>query len=172
MQPTTIIGGTGLALGFIYYVSTQIVGEIRRVRTAVLAAAPEIGSSLGAFAGGRDSGLHANIKNTSTVRAHDLELTFPGLGVVWKQPWLEKGDVVRPYIPIPDNAALYTEELTDPVAVLSFNDKFGFRHELRIPLWQQKRDDGKFNLGAYADRATTQRPELKGRQLWKMRKRI
>ncbi len=146
-------------------------GQLSRVRTAVLAAEPRLDSTIGSYSGASGSGLHANIHNSGEVRAYNLSLSFPTMGVVWQQPQLERGDWARPQMPIPDNAALRRTELVDPVASLTYEDRFRNRYVLEITLTQQQRDDGHFNLGSLTDGQVV-RPTLTVRVLWRLRKQV
>ena len=56
------------------------------------------------------------------------------MGMVWRQPHLEHGDVTRPQIPIPDDAPLRTTKLDDPVANLTYKDQFDQPYTAPDPL--------------------------------------
>src|SRR6266851_1521123 len=92
-----------------------VSGDVARVRTAVRAAEPTLECTVGSH-GDAGSGLTAPIHNSGSVRAHDLALTVPTMGVVWQQAFLEHGDWPKPQMPIAENASLRTTKLTDPVA--------------------------------------------------------
>ena len=76
-----VIGAVAGVLALLTGIGFWANGEITRVRTVVLAARPELGCSIGSYSG-NGSGLHAAIHNSGQVRAHDLTLTFPTMGVV------------------------------------------------------------------------------------------
>lgn len=145
--------------------------RLPQVRTKILAVAPSLNCAIGSYSGSAGAGLHANINNIGAVRAHDLSLRFPTMGVVWNKTHLEGGDWARPQIAIPDNAGLRTTELSDPIACLTYRDEFENPYSLRIPLSQTLRDDGKFNLGTRGPGQVV-KPKLSLRVLWRLRKQV
>ena len=163
----TVLGVAALAAA----VFIPIWQRINAVRTAVLAAEPRLGCTIGSYTYGANCGLHADIHNSGNVRAKELSLSFPTMGVVWRQDHLQHGDVTRPHIAIPDDAPLRTTRLDDPVANLTYKDQFDQPYTLPIPLTQTARDDGRFNLGCQAQRPVV-RPALTWRALWHLRKRV
>ena len=111
------------------------------------------------------------IHNSGDVRAYDLSVSFPTMGVVCSQAHLEHGDWARPPIAIADDAPIRTSELSDPVATLTYKDRFGHPYTLKISLTQQRRDDGRFSLGSRPG-GDVVRPDLTARQLWRLRKEV
>jgi hypothetical protein len=147
-----------------------VSGEVARVRTAVRAAEPTLDCTVGSY-GCAGSGLTASIHN-SGVRAHDLALSVPTMGLVWHQTFLAGGDWAKPQMPVADNASLRTTKLTDPVATLTYEDDFQHVYTLTLPLTQTPRDDGRFNFGSLPDKARVDRPALTALKLWRLRKKV
>lgn len=145
--------------------------RINAVRTAVVTAEPQLGCTIGSYSSGAESGLRAQIHNSGSVRAHELSLSFPSMGIVWSQAHLEHDDRTRPSIPIADDSPLRTTELDDPVAKLTYRDRFDLSYTLPVPLTQQRRDDGRFNIGCERPRAVV-RPALTWHILWRLRKQV
>ena len=167
-NPTVVVGL--VAIGVTVFVSV-VLNELRRVRSARIAAAPDLACGLNPFEG-RESGFHAHIHNRSQHRALNVKLTIPTMGVVWEKPWIEKDAWERPRIVIPDGTPLRTAQQPNPIAILRFNDKFGNEpHELHIPLTQTPYPEGHFGLGSSNDH-TMMRPRLGAWTLWKMRKKV
>ena len=105
----------------------------------VRAAEPSITCTLGSYAGA-GYGIHANIHNSSQVRAHELRLSLPTLDQVWQQGILEPDRRIRPQIPLPENSPLFTAPLGDAFATLAFKDRIGLDYALKITLEQTGRD--------------------------------
>lgn len=141
--------------------------ELTRVRTKVLAAAPDLDCAIGT----EGSGLHVAIHNSGQVRAHNLSLSLPDMNSVWHQAFIERDDRARFHISIPEGAPLRTTKMVNPVATLAFQDPFDHAHALTITLTQTLRDDGRINLGSLPG-TRVERPVLAGRQLWRLQKRV
>jgi hypothetical protein len=148
-----------------------VSGEVARVRTSVRAAEPTLDCTVGSY-GGAGSGLTTSIHNSGSVRAHDLALTVPTMGLVWHQTFLAGGDWAKPQMPIAENASLRTTKLPDPVATLTYEDDFQHIYTMTIPLTQTPRDDGRFNFGSLPDKARVDRPALTALKLWRLRKKV
>ena len=148
-----------------------VSGDVARVRTAVRSAEPTLECTVGSY-GGAGSGLTAPIHNSGSVRAHDLALTVPTMGVVWQQTFLAGGDWAKPQMPIAENASLRTTKLTDPVATLTYEDDFQHVYTLTLPLTQTPGDDGRFNFGSLPGKARVDRPAFTALRLWRLRKKV
>lgn len=148
-----------------------INGELTRVRSAVRAAEPDLRCTIGSYTLGGSSGLAASIHNRGNVPAYGLSLSLPTMGVVWNEQRLEPDAVARPHIPIADDASLRTRRVDDPVAHLSYSDRFNLIYELPVPLTQTPRDDQRFNLGSRNAEAVVQ-PPVTWRVLWRLRKQV
>jgi hypothetical protein len=117
-------------------VGLWVSGELTRVRSAVLAAEPKIDGTLGS-----DSlGLQAEIHNSGEVPAHDLVLSVPGMDNVWQQASLDRGVWARLHIAFPnDDPPLLTTQMDNPIAKLTYADRFGRAYTLTISLTQTLR---------------------------------
>lgn len=166
------LAGLLLTVGGVWIALWQTVGtELTRVRSGVLAAEPTINCAIGSYGGPGGSGIHASVHNAGSVRAHDLSLDIPTMGTVWQRLTLEPGARETAQIAINDDAPFRTTRLDNPVATLTYHDRYGLPYKLKIKLTQMDRDDRRFNVGSVPG-GTVEQPALKSRQLWRMRKKV
>ena len=168
-----VVGLAVAVLSVLLTVVFWIDPELQRVRRAIRNAEPEIGCTIGTYAGSGGAGLHAAIHNRSVNMAHSLRLTVTSVpDAVWQQAHLAPGDWARPQIPVADDAPLRTEKLDNPTATLRYADRYGHDYSLRIELIQNERDDGRFNLGSDPTSVVVEPPALRRRALWRLRTKI
>ncbi len=159
----------GLLIG-LWQVWQWYSGEAARVRTKVLEQQPNIECHITSY-GGAGNGLTATIRNTGPGPAHQLALTAPTMGVVWRHQELQARQQQIQQIPMDDNAGLRSTRLNNPTATLAYTNAFGDPFTLHIPLTQAPRDDNRFSIGTGND-PQVDRPKLTGWKLWRLRKRV
>jgi len=142
-----------------------------RIREALREAEPLLYFTVGSYGGPGGYGFGINLQNRGTASAHNLAVYLPDIqGPAWQAPQLAAG--ATPYIPVPlpANAPVRTQQIEGLTARLVYHDRFGREFSSTLPLVQQRRDDGFYNVGAGANQPTILRPTIRFRDLWRLRK--
>ena len=142
-----------------------------RIRESLRDAEPLLYFTVGSYGGPGGYGFGINLQNQGTVSAHDLAVYLPGIqGPAWQAAQLAAG--ATPYIPVPlpANAPVRTQQMQGLTARLVYHDRFRREFSALLPLVQQPRADGFYDIGAAATQPTILRPIIRLRDLWRLRK--
>ena len=142
-----------------------------RVREALGEAEPSLYFTVGSYGGPGGYGFGINLQNRGTTAAHNLAVYLPDIhGPAWQASQLAPG--ATPYIEISLqlNAPVRTRQMQGLTARLVYHDRFGREFSVSLPLVQQRRDAGFYDIGAGGEQPTVVRPATRFRELWRLRK--
>ena len=142
-----------------------------RIREALRNAEPELYFAIGTYAGPGGYGLHINLQNRGNAIAHDVAVYLPDIqGPACQLPELLPGATPFFQVQLPDNSPIRTQQMEGLMARLVYHDRYGREFTASLPLVQQRRDDGFYNIGARGNQPTIVRPATGFRELWQLRK--
>lgn len=121
--------------------------------------------------GTRNLGVQIVNRGRTDVGPFDGELTKYQGDIVWPS-MLRPGDDVTVWLE-EDASPVFRSAVPDPRLVLRCQDSIGLFHEWTLPLLQEPRPDGKFNLRTADQREPTpRRPSASLRVLWRNRRAL
>ncbi len=142
-----------------------------RIRESLRNAEPELYFTIGTYAGPGGYGLHINLQNRGNAIAHDVAVYLPDIqSAACQLPQLPPGATPFFQVQLPDNVRVRTQQMEGLMARLVYHDRYGREFTASLPLVQQRRDDGFYNIGAGANQPTIARPSMRFKDLWRLRK--
>jgi hypothetical protein len=150
--------------------------EAERIRDRLREAEPEVYFTIGSY-GGPGGRLWLTLRNRGTSAAYDLALYHPDIeGPAWRTAELPPGTTPNPSpsirIPLASNAWIRTQATWGLVARLVYHDRYGRRFAALLPLTQESRADGYYDIGAADEGLTLTRPAIRFIDLWRLRNRV
>ena len=168
-----------MELGILLTVIVGIVGiwitwwapKATRIREALREAEPSLYFTVGSYGGPGGYGFGINLQNQGNATAHDSAVYLPDIqGAAWQIPQLPPGATPYHQVQLPANAPVRTQKMEGLIARLLYHDRYGREFTASLPLVQQQRADGFYNIGAGSNQPTIIQPATGFRELWRLRK--
>lgn len=161
---TLIVGIVGLWINWWAPKATRIRDMLRN-------AEPELYFNIGTYGGPGGYGLHINLQNQGDAIAQDVAVYLPDIPrAACQLPQLPPGATPFFLVQLPDNAPVRTQQMEGLVTRLVYHDRYGREFTASLPLVQQQRADGFYDIGAGGNQPTISRPSMRLKDLWRLRK--
>ena len=142
-----------------------------RIRDMLRNAEPELYFTVGTYGGPGGYGLHINLQNQGNATAHDVAVYLPDIQrAACQLPELPPGATPFFQVQLPNSAPVRTQQMKGLMARLVYHDRYGREFTASLPLVQQERADGFYDIGAGGNQPAITRPSMRFRDLWRLRK--